>query len=400
MATATPVLYTRHKSKKDGTYPIKIMLNHGKKQSFFNLKHRATEEQWTGAGVNRKHPDPELVNSDIEFYLSKARTYFSDCLRLGRPIKLDFAFTEHKSASMPQYLRHRARQHEKAGQIDMMYKADRYAKELAECFGSEVFFDEVNQDFLRTYEAWLKKGEEGVRKPNNCNTRAKKFEFLGKYYGNAMDEGLAPAPNPFKKYSIAGEEVHKEKLTAEEVKAIEDLQLAPGAVNDARNAWLLAYYVQGVRFENVCRLRWEDIKGERIVITSLVKGGKNLSARIHSRLQQILDYYKPLTGGGAFVFPFITELPTDPKAKRSVIGSRNTVVNRNLKIVAALAEVPKKLSFHISRHTFAQHLKIKGKDIHVIKEALRHSKIATTEKYLAALDDERLDKEMEDLYGE
>jgi hypothetical protein len=39
-------------------------------------------------------------------------------------------------------------------------------------------------------------------------------------------------------------------------------------------------------------------------------------------------------------------------------------------------------------------------NLHVIKDALGHSESRTTEIYLKALDDERLDKEMDKLYGE
>jgi integrase len=161
--------------------------------------------------------------------------------------------------------------------------------------------------------------------------------------------------------------------------------------------------VQGIRFGDVARLRWSDIKGDAVMMEGLQKGKKDLSLQLHSRLKAILEYYKPITGGKkgkGFVFPFLDYLPEDPLERKGVIGSRNTVVNRNLKTVASLAEVDKVLSFHISRHTFAQHLKEKKKDIHVIKEALKHEKITTTEKYLAALGNERLNAELKDLYEE
>jgi integrase/recombinase XerD len=71
-----------------------------------------------------------------------------------------------------------------------------------------------------------------------------------------------------------------------------------------------------------------------------------------------------------------------------------------LKTVAALAGITKDLTFHIARHTFASHLQDVTDNIHVIKDSLGHSKSQTTEIYLKALSDERLDKDMDKLYGE
>jgi site-specific recombinase XerD len=83
-----------------------------------------------------------------------------------------------------------------------------------------------------------------------------------------------------------------------------------------------------------------------------------------------------------------------------MIDSLNVIVNRNLKIVAAVAGITKGLTFHTARHTFATHLQGVTENIHVIRDSLGHSKSQTTEIYLKSLSDERLDKDMDKLYGE
>jgi integrase len=172
------------------------------------------------------------------------------------------------------------------------------------------------------------------------------------------------------------------------------LKLNAGPVADARNLFLFSFYSKGIRFGNCIMLRREDVRDGRIHIR-VSKGGKYISIKIHARLQAILDLY-PI---GEFVFPFVDHEPDDPEEFLKLIGSCNTVVNRNLKVVAALAEIKKKLTFHIARHTFAYLLKQKTHSILVIQDALGHSESRTTEQYLKALDDEILDSEMEKLYG-
>lgn len=271
----------------------------------------------------------------------------------------------------------------------MRRKVERFAKELRLCFGREVFFEDMTPDNLRELENWQ------IDQENVENTRHKKFKFLDEFYGQAIAEGKAPASNPFNKHKIVTKPVKKEKLTDKEIKAIENLQLKPGAVNDARNLFLFSFYFKGMRFGNCIMLRREGVRDGRVYIRTS-KGGKYISIKIHSRLQAILDIYPE----GEFVFPFVDNEPEDPEEYLKLVGSRNTIVNRNLKIVAALAEIKKELTFHTARHTFAYLLKQKTHSVLVIQDALGHSDSRTTEQYLKALDDEILDPEMEKLYGE
>lgn len=202
-------------------------------------------------------------------------------------------------------------------------------------------------------------------------------------------------PNHFRQYKIQEKPVKKEKLTEAQVKTIEDLQLKPGPVNNARNHWLFSYYFKGNRFETCITCRRDMIRDGRVYL-QMNKGENFVSIKIHARLQAIIDQYQ---GEGEFLFPYIRELPTGRKEYLKVVDSCNVIVNRNLTVVAQLAGIPTELTFHIARHTFAFHLNKKSDNVHVIKDALGHSESRTTEIYLQALNDEYLDKEMDKLYG-
>jgi integrase len=125
------------------------------------------------------------------------------------------------------------------------------------------------------------------------------------------------------------------------------------------------------------------------------KGKKFISVKIHPRLQHILDQYK----GKGIIFPFLSDIPEDPEEFLKAVDSQNVIVNRNLKVLAGICEIGKKLTFHMARHSFAQHLKKNKADIYTIQESLGHSDIRTTQIYLESLGDEALDKEMDKLYG-
>lgn len=409
MATVKTHLDTRYKSKDD-TFAILIRVRNGPDKRDIPTGYKATIAQWTGDKVNNKHPNARLVNAHIEHEVSQAQQYIAECNLHRKPIRLDLIGRARQSYSWNEYLLRRADQYGEKEMIVMEQKCRRFDREFrvfntpgltfADLLedermkrplrGNELYFEDLTQDLLRQFEAFL------IKQENVNNTRHKKFEFLGKFYTDAVNDGKAEDPNPFKLYKITTKPVKKEKLTEAQITAIEGLQLKPGPVNDARNLFLFSYYCKGNRFETCITCRREMIRNGRVYL-KMNKGEKFISVKIHQRLQAIIDQY---AGDNEFLFPYIKELPKTAKAYKGVIDSLNVIVNRNLKIVAELAGITIPLTFHIARHTFAFHLKKKSDNIHVIKESLGHSKSHTTEIYLQALDDEALDNEMDKLYGE
>lgn len=394
MATAKPVLYTRYQSK-DGTYPIIIRLINGKKQKLHPTGEKILEKSWNPKGdrVKDTHPEADRINAVIDAELSKAKQYFSECKIKGRPIDLELAFRDIKSHSYTAYLLKRAKQYDENGQYTMKTKTERFAKELQQCFGREVYFDEIDADFLHALEQYMKKNG------NVPNTRHKKFEHLSKFFGAGIRAGLTTKNNPFADYKIKTTPVKKDKLTVEELKALEDLELKPGAVRLARDLFLFSYYCKGIRFQTAVTMQKSCIREGRLQFRAN-KGEKYLSAVIHPKLKAIIDRY--VDNKTEYIFPLVklplVDLMASEKLMKERVGGANVVVNRNLKTLAGMIGTKTEISFHISRHTFAWHLKQKSDNIHVIKEALAHSATSTTERYLKELDDEFLDKQLSVLY--
>jgi integrase/recombinase XerD len=408
MPTVKAMLDKRYKSK-DNTHQILIRIRNGKDLRDIGTGYKVQEKDWKDGLVSGKHPEARFINNYIEHAIGEAKQYIAECKLHKRPIRLELIGKVQGSHSWIDYLLYRAKQYHDKGMPRTAHKASRAAKEFIvfnnpgltfkqliederagrQLPGKPVLMEDLNIDFLRNYEGFL------VKLGNDNNTRKKKFKFLRTWYQDAIKDGKAPEPNHFKEYKISAKPVRKAKLTAAEVLAIEQLELKPGPINDARNLWLFSYYCKGNRFETCITCRRSAIRNGRIYF-KMNKGEKYISVKIHARLQAIIDYYPD----GEYIFPYIKELPMGIEEYQAVIDSRNVVVNRNLKIIAGLAGISSNLSFHIARHTLAFHLKMKTDNIHVIKDALGHSKSSTTEQYLQSLDDETLDKEMDKLYGE
>jgi integrase/recombinase XerD len=63
----------------------------------------------------------------------------------------------------------------------------------------------------------------------------------------------------------------------------------------------------------------------------------------------------------------------------------NQPMNRYLQKAADLAQIPKNISFHCSRHTFATMLLSKGADITTVSKLLGHQSLKTTMIYAKIL---------------
>lgn len=367
-------------------YSIIVRLSHREQRRKIATGFRI-DSKFFGNGKVEKHPDAAIINARISDIVSAANSYFAECRLKGKPINLDFILQEREGYSFNAYLLSRMKDYAGKEMLVMASKLRRMEKELKDCFGRELFTEELSQDGLRKYEQYL------IGLGNQANTRHRKFMFLRYYYAAAINEGKAPAPNPFAAYKIKQTPVNKEKLTVKEIQAIEKLKLR-GSTNDARNIFLFAYYCKGQRFETCLTCKKEDIHHGRIHFRTN-KGLKYITVKIHPRLKKILDQYK----GGTYLFPYLKEEPETKKEHISKVGTWNAMINAELKTVAALAGIKINLSMHIARHSFAYHLKQSGSSMHVIQDSLGHSKSVTTEVYLKALDDEIVDKDMDRLYG-
>lgn len=359
MATVKAVLNKRYKSK-DGTYPIVIRVIDGTSQKLHNTGYKVKEGQFKN-GEATKHPDAAIINSDISDLLTPAKRYISECRKKNRHIEFDEIFKKQSDSNFLQYLSERSQFYKDRNQVVMSKRLLHFIEELKKV--GVKYVEDIDIKTLERYDIYL------IKKDIKPNTRKKKFKDLGRF---------API---FKQYKINSTPVKKEKLTTAEITAIEKATLT-GLVDDARNLFLLSYYCKGMRFENCVLLDpKKQINNGRVFITTN-KGKKHLSILLHERLKNILS---------SLQLPYCT---------RDKINSVNVVVNRNLKIVAGIAGIKINLSMHIARHTLAFHLKRMKKEIVVIQDVLGHSRSNTTEAYVKSIDDEILDIEMHDLYGD
>jgi len=128
----------------------------------------------------------------------------------------------------------------------------------------------------------------------------------------------------------------------------------------------------GLRIQEACRLRVEDLDGDRGVIHVLGKGGRERQAALHPRLLESLrSYWREVRPVLPWLFTGRVGNPLDADQARKVFKASVKAVG-----------LSKRATPHSLRHTYATLQMEQGTDLRVIQALLGHSTIRSTERYL------------------
>lgn len=154
-------------------------------------------------------------------------------------------------------------------------------------------------------------------------------------------------------------------LTIEETK-----KLLENASSARDKCIIQLLYASGMRVSELANLNKGDIEKNNIK----VRHGKGAKDRVvfvdNSTLELINNYIGTRNGSEEAIF-------VNKENKRLTPRS----IQRIVKEAAAKAEIKKKVTPHVLRHSFATHLLENDADILVIKELLGHSSLSTTQIY-------------------
>ncbi len=172
-----------------------------------------------------------------------------------------------------------------------------------------------------------------------------------------------------------GKDQEREYLTIQEVKAMADTVCKRGSV---KRAFLFACFC-GLRISDIKALTWADIK-------TTTQGIKQVEIRQQKTKRKI---FVPLSENAIKWLPPRDKRTKDTDKIFKLLPPNSETIQAHLRKWAAAAAVNKKITFHISRHTFATLLLTFGTDIYTVSKLLGHTNINTTAIYAKIIDEKR-----------
>lgn len=243
--------------------------------------------------------------------------------------------------------------------------------------GKDITFDDLNEDIINQYEAWMK--NKGLKR-NSSSCYLRTFKTL---YLKAVDMGLTDDRDIFRHVFTGFATTTKRAISIDAIKAIRKLNLENNpALAFARDMFMLSLYLQGMAFVDIAYLKKSDIRNGQLQY-SRKKTGQALTISWEKPMQEIVDAYSHLTKDTPYLLPVIT---TQDGTERKQYEKAEHNVNRNLKKIGEMAGLHIPLTTYVARHSWASIMRDMGNDITVVSKGLGHEDIKTTQIYLSTID--------------
>ncbi len=138
-------------------------------------------------------------------------------------------------------------------------------------------------------------------------------------------------------------------------------------------------WVTGMRISELSNLNYENLNLEQNEITVFGKGAKERIVLIPEKTKNLLKNYINNVSNLVSNAPHTPESPlfTNYNGYRL----QNQSIRKALKEVVNKIELPKRVTPHVFRHSFATKMLEKGADLRIVQELLGHASIANTQIY-------------------
>ena len=408
MATAS--ILARSAKENDRGVPLYLVIRHQGQRAMMSLSLRVQPTHWNAEKkeVRRSHPDFSQLNELLRTRLTEARREINqrraqDGDLSPALIKNALEDEEEPERGFVAYCRDKVREYSRRGQANTAaaYRtAVRHLEEFLETehATSDIPITGVGGAIISEMKTWLTKEKE-----NKPNTIHKKLGSLHTLWNRAQKEGLIEkgAPDPWDAVTLRKEQANKEKLTTEEIRRLEELEL-DGRKADVQNWFLFMFYAGGMRVSDVCLLKRKHLRQDEEdrwrCRYRMKKTRQSSGVLLVDEAVDILEKYDfQEKTPDQRVFPILDgyDLSTEEKEKKA-IGARTSLMNKYLKEMAEAAEIDKTVTTHIARHSLAAYLYEElGYDIYTIRDILGHANVRITQTYLDGFDYSTSDEAMQ-----
>ena len=261
------------------------------------------------------------------------------------------------------------------------YKSSR--KRLADFINSslkktDISVQCIDYKFLDAFDVFIKKDFNNVQ-----NTAWNYHKHLRRILNLAISLDYIDK-NPYSKFKVGLEETHREILSMEELKRLEDKNIQIERLSVVRDIFIFACYT-GLSFSDIAKLNkihlQQGTDGKEWIIIDRSKTNNRCRIPILPKVREILKRYEdyPKISNKDVLLPVLT----------------NQKMNSYLKELGDICDINKNITMHIARHTFATSVTLSnGVPIETVSKILGHTSLKTTQIYAKVLD-KKISEDME-----
>jgi len=378
----------RKKPNKVGLFPLAIRFTKNRRSTYQYVGHYIELEDWDEKNirVKKSHPNSQSLNSLLSRKLSDANKALIALQTDNKDTSANQIKNKIYTCNSNSTFFELAKEHlddlEKSNKLNRLSCDKAWIGFILKFHKShQLTFQEIDERFLKKFMVSLK-SEHSLSETSVMNI----LVLIRLLYNRAIKHKITDKrfyPFGSDKIRIKFPETTKVGLNISEIIKIETLNNLPFEEIHARNIWLFSFNFAGMRVADVLKTRWSDIFDNRFHYR-MGKNSKLVSLKVPDKVLSILNYYeKDKRGSDDFIFPELKLADlSNAKDVYNKIKTANKKFNYYLKSIARKADLDKKLTMHISRHSFGN---IAADTIHplMLQKLYRHSDLKTTINYQA-----------------
>lgn len=389
--------YYRGKALADGKFGICITVTHKGKPKRKRID-ACTPDEWDAKNECIKVLQPRNRasvanrNTDIQTKFNKYRTIYLSYIESFKDWNAEDVFKQDIQIDIPVEsltfwdLAEKYKEYIKTEKSPAFYMTCTTLVEKFKRFVANDSFklSDFSESLINAYKTHMKTLG---NKDSTMKLNFKLLRFISKY---ACDRGLGVKPAALHDFKLPTARTgEKRKLTSDEMDMFEGaFAQEDSRVEEARDIFLVSYFLRGMRIHDVLKMQQSFIKGGRLIYTTR-KNDKIFNMKIPAQAMAILNKY---LDGRKYVFRFYAFVP-DPNvseadnrvAEYNHIKRLTVHVNNRLKKLAGRAGITKNLSTHIARHSFAKKALDTIKDTNITMDLLGHTSLSVHEAYVREL---------------
>ncbi|MCC8035884.1 MAG: site-specific integrase [Rikenellaceae bacterium] len=378
----------KNEPNQGGRCPIMARLSVGKSQVTFSTKLDAPTLLWAFGRVKGKSKEAVNINRQLDSLRASALLHYRELSTVSEGVTaeqvknlvLGMAYGQQ---SLLAYFRHHNENFEKkVGVTRSKSTLGDYTLSLRHLTDflktryrlSDISFSALDRSFIDKFDIYLK-----IDRRLEPGTIVNLTTKLNTIIRSAIAEGII-THNPFYGY-VAERPVPRQKyLTREELDRLMTTPLAKPRQYLIRDLFLFSCYT-GIPHCDMRTLTADDLttdaEGTVWVKSCRGKTGNDYSVPLLDLPLYILDKYKGTVPGDRLLPMY-----------------HLTEINKELKNIASICGIDRRLTFHMARHTYATEVTLsQGVPIESVSRMLGHGQIKTTRIYAKTTDD-KLDADM------